>query len=203
MYTTNSPDRVSWFRPHLNISLSLIERAAGGRSVAIIDVGGGASTLVDDLLARGYQGITVLDISYAAIDLAKQRLKAQADRVHWIAADITKADLAPHTYDIWHDRAVFHFLTTPEERAAYVRSVRLAVKPGGHVIVATFGPEGPNRCSGLDVLRYDAASLQREFGDQFQLAESFQERHTTPSNTVQQFVYCHLRAVAFESASKV
>src|ERR1017187_1517352 len=133
VYTTKAPDQVSWYRPHLEISLSLIERAATGLSASIIDVGGGESTLVDDLLARGYQNITVLDISQAAFNVTKKRLKELAGRVSWITADVTKANLAPSAYDVWHDRAVFHFLTSMLQRAAYVNTVRHAVKQGGHV----------------------------------------------------------------------
>jgi len=193
VYATTPPDRISWYRPHLEISLSLIERGAGGRSTAIIDVGGGESTLVDDLLRRGYQNLTLLDISPTAIDVARKRLKEQAELVRWIAADITRADLPPDTYDVWHDRAVFHFLTSPRHRAAYVRTVAQSVKRGGHVIVAAFGPEGPVRCSGLDVERYDAESLHHEFGARFRLVESAKELHQTPFAKTQQFIYCFCR----------
>jgi 2-polyprenyl-3-methyl-5-hydroxy-6-metoxy-1,4-benzoquinol methylase len=193
VYATKAPDQVSWYRPHLEISLSLIERAAGGVSASIIDVGGGESTLVDDLLARGYQNITVLDISQAAIDVTKKRLKEAADGVHWIAADVTKVELAPAAYDVWHDRAVFHFLTSMEKRVAYVNSVARAVKHGGYVIVSTFGPEGPTKCSGLEVMRYDADSLHHQFGSRFRLIESSKELHHTPFGTAQQFLYCYCR----------
>jgi SAM-dependent methyltransferase len=193
VYATKAPDQVSWYRPHLEVSLSLIERAAGGFSASIIDVGGGESTLVDDLLARGYQYITVLDISQAAIDVTKERLKAAAERVDWITADVTKADLAPNTYDVWHDRAVFHFLTSIEQRVAYVQEVAHAVRTGGHVIVGTFGPEGPTKCCGLDVMRYDAESLHDQFGTHFRLVESSKELHHTPFGTTQQFLYCYCR----------
>jgi 2-polyprenyl-3-methyl-5-hydroxy-6-metoxy-1,4-benzoquinol methylase len=193
VYTSKTSDTVSWYRSHLEKSLSLIERAAVGFSASIIDVGGGESTLVDDLLARGYQNITVLDISQTAIDVTKDRLKTAAERVHWITADVTKADLASSVYDVWHDRAVFHFLTSIEQRVAYVRNVARAVKTGGHVIVGTFGPEGPTRCSGLDVMRYDAESLHDQFGTRFRLVESSKELHHTPFGTTQQFLYCYCR----------
>ena len=152
VHTVKAPQEFSWFSPHLEKSLALIVNAAKLVSASIIDVGGGSSTLVDDLMARGYRDVTVLDLSTAAIQVARERLGAVSERVHWLTADITKTELPNHAYDVWHDRAVFHFLTTPEERAAYVRRVASAVKPGGHVIIATFGPEGPNKCSGLDVL---------------------------------------------------
>ena len=193
VYTTKAPDQVSWYRPHLETSLTLIEQAAGGVSASIIDVGGGESTLVDDLLARGYQNITILDISQTAIDVTKERLKAAAERVQWITTDVTKADLAPSAYDVWHDRAVFHFLTSIEQRVAYVRNVARSVKMGGHVIVGTFGPEGPIRCSGLDVMRYDAEALHDQFGTRFRLVESSKELHRTPFGTTQQFLYCYCR----------
>jgi 2-polyprenyl-3-methyl-5-hydroxy-6-metoxy-1,4-benzoquinol methylase len=193
VYTAKATDQVNWYRPHLEISLSLIERAAAGLLASIIDVGGGESTLVDDLLARGYQNITVLDISQTAIDVTKKRLKEIAGRVNWIIADVTKADLAPNAYDVWQDRAVFHLLTSIEQRAAYVNTVRHAVKQGGHVIVGTSGPEGPAKCSGLDVMRYDAESLHNQFGTRFRLVESLKELHHTPFGTTQQFLYCYCR----------
>ena len=193
IYTEKAPDAVSWYRPHLETSLGLIERVAADRSNSIIDVGGGESTLVDDLLARAYQKISVLDISQAAIDASKKRLGNASERVHWLVVDITKVDLEPSAYDVWHDRAVFHFLTSPSDRLAYVRQVAQAVKRGGHVIVSTFGPEGPTRCSGLDVVRYDAESLHREFGVHFRLLGSSKELHRTPFETVQQFLYCYCR----------
>ena len=196
VYRSKAPDQVSWFRPHLETSLALIERAAGNRQASIIDVGGGASTLVDDLLGRGYRNVTVLDISQAAIDTAKKRLGEASASVEWLCADVTQATLAAQTCDVWHDRAVFHFLIQPEERLAYVRNVALAVWPGGHVIVSTFGPEGPIKCSGLDVMRYDAESLHREFGRRFRLVDSSEELHHTPFGTVQQFVYCYCRLEA-------
>jgi len=190
VYRSKTPDAVSWYRPHLEKSLVLIRRSASDLSAAIIDVGGGESTLVDDLLADGYRDVTVLDISPTAIETAGKRLGSNADYVIWLAADITEVDLPEHRYDVWHDRAVFHFLTEPGQRAAYVRQVARSVKPGGHVIVATFGPEGPQKCSGLDVVRYDADALHDEFGVDFQLVESMTELHETPFGTTQQFVYC-------------
>lgn len=193
VYTKKAPESVSWYRPHLETSLALIARAAPESSASIIDVGGGTSTLVDDLLARGYRNITILDVSQTAIDLARKRLGPAAARVHWLAADITEAQLEPLAYDVWHDRAVFHFLTAPAERLAYVRNVARSVKPGGNVIVSTFGPQGPTTCSGLDVLRYDAAGLHHEFGARFRLVESSAELHHTPFGTTQQFLYCYCR----------
>lgn len=193
VYTQKAPDAVSWYRPHLETSLALIERAAGNKSASIIDVGGGESTLVDDLLARGFQDITVLDVSQVAIEAAKKRLGELAERVHWLVADITQAELQPRAYEVWHDRAVFHFLTASQDRVAYVWQVARSVKPGGHVIVSTFGLQGPAKCSGLDVVRYDAESLQKEFGTTFRLVESTTELHQTPFGTTQQFLYCRFR----------
>ncbi|MCU1260172.1 MAG: Methyltransferase type 12 [Bryobacterales bacterium] len=191
VFGAKAPDEVSWFRPHLETSLCLIELVAGDSSSRVIDVGGGESTLVDDLVARGYRNITVLDISSVAIDYTKNRLGSASEQVQWLVADVTEAELPPNTYDVWHDRAVFHFLTEPAQRLAYVRQVALAVKPGGHVIVAAFGPEGPNKCSGLDAVRYDADSLHAEFGVRFRLMESSKELHRTPFGTTQQFLYCY------------
>jgi 2-polyprenyl-3-methyl-5-hydroxy-6-metoxy-1,4-benzoquinol methylase len=193
VYAGKAPEAVSWYRPHLETSLGLIERAIAGYSASIIDIGGGESTLVDDLLARGYQNISVLDVSQTAINVTNKRLGLAAGRVHWLTADITEVQLQRGAYDVWHDRAVFHFLTVEEHRAAYVRKVAHAVKPGGHVIVSTFGPEGPSKCSGLDVIRYDAESLHVQFGVRFRLVESSKELHSTPFGTTQQFLFCYCR----------
>jgi SAM-dependent methyltransferase len=193
IYKEKAANAVSWYRPHLDKSLALIEKSAPSCSASIIDVGGGESTLVDDLLARGYEHITVLDIAQTAVDANRKRLGKASERVHWLAADITKAQLPPSAYDVWHDRAVFHFLTTTSDRVAYVRQVARAVRHGGHVIVATFGPEGPMKCSGLDVVRYDADSLHSEFGIHFRLLDSCNELHHTPFGTIQQFLYCYCK----------
>jgi 2-polyprenyl-3-methyl-5-hydroxy-6-metoxy-1,4-benzoquinol methylase len=135
----------------------------------------------------------VLDVSRTALDVTKKRLGLLAEQVNWIVADITQVQLESFAYDVWHDRAVFHFLTSIEQRAAYVRNVAKAVKPGGHVIVSTFGPEGPTICSGLEVMRYDAESLHNEFGTHFRLVESLKELHRTPFGTTQQFLYCYCK----------
>jgi SAM-dependent methyltransferase len=190
VYGTKAPEELSWFRPHLETSLSFIERAAPDRTSRIIDVGGGESTLVDDLLAHGYRNLTNLDISRTAIDVTRARLGVLADSVEWLVADITTTDLPANAYDVWHDRAVFHFLTDAAERRAYVERVSKSVKRGGHAIVGTFGPDGPTKCSGLDVRRYDAESLHGEFGKNFRLIDSLKELHQTPFGTIQQFLYC-------------
>ena len=200
IYSEKAPSDVSWYRAHLETSLSLIERTAPSRAASVIDVGGGESTLVDDLLSRGFENITVLDISQLAIDANRRRLGKAAERVHWLVADITKVELDHSAYDVWHDRAVFHFFTKASERAAYVRQVAHAVKGGGHVIISTFGPEGPTKCSGLEVARYDAEALHDEFGIDFQKLGSSSELHRTPFGTIQQFVYCYCRKSG-ESAS--
>jgi len=193
VYASKAPDAVSWYRPHLETSLELIEKVAKAHSTSIIDVGGGESTLVDDLLAHEYSNLSVLDVSQTAIEVTKRRLGHAAERVHWIIGDITNTELSPSSYDLWHDRAVFHFLRSVNERAAYVRQVAKAVRPGGHVLVSTFGPEGPTKCSGLEVVRYDAESLHAEFGVHFRLLESLKELHKTPFGTIQQFLYCLCR----------
>jgi 2-polyprenyl-3-methyl-5-hydroxy-6-metoxy-1,4-benzoquinol methylase len=193
VFTTKKPEAVSWYRPHLETSLKLVERAAHSHSASIIDIGAGESTLVDDLLARGYENITVLDVSQTALEVTKKRLGLLAEQVNWIVADITQAHLESFAYDVWHDRAVFHFLTSNEQRAGYVRNVVKAVNPGGHVIVSTFGPEGPTKCSGLEVMRYDAELLHSEFGTRFRLIESLKELHRTPFGTTQQFLYCYCK----------
>jgi SAM-dependent methyltransferase len=191
VYSSKSSTSVSWYAPHLAHSTQLIERAAPDRDARIIDVGGGASTLVDDLLDHGYRSLTVLDLSEEALGVAKGRLGARASDVVWLAADATTAELPAAYYDVWHDRAVFHFLTDSSDRRRYVENVMRAVRPGGHVIIATFGLEGPERCSGLEVVRYDAEGLHREFGSPFQKVDSVHERHTTPWGSEQEFVYCY------------
>jgi len=189
IYGEKAADAVSWYRPHLEKSLELIEHATHGLSASIIDVGGGESTLVDDLLARRYRNITILDISQTAIDVTKKRLGSASKNIHWLIGDITNVELEPCSYDVWHDRAVFHFLTAADARMAYVRQVAKAVKAGCHVIISTFLPEGPTKCSGLDVGRYNAESLHEEFGVRFQLPGSSTELYQVPFGTTQQFLY--------------
>src|SRR5262245_22900628 len=142
VYTSKGADEVSWFRPHLERSIAFLEAAGIPRAAAVIDVGGGASTFVDDLLDRGYENLTILDVSQTALDAARVRLGERGSRVRWICADITDASLPEAAYDFWHDRAVFHFLRDPRARERYVAAVRRSLKPGGHIVVATFGPHG-------------------------------------------------------------
>ena len=201
VYRTRRAEQVSWYRPHLEISLQLIGEALPGGKGRIIDVGGGESTLVDDLLAMGYQAVEVLDLSETALQAARQRLGVSASHVRWHCGDVTRYPLEPACFDLWHDRAVFHFLTRPEDRAAYVRQVASAVKPGGHVIVAAFGPKGPTRCSGLQVVRYSADALHAEFGVEFQLLKHVTELHRTPAGAEQQFVYCLCNVAQRRTAS--
>ena len=196
VYSTKSATEVSWFQEHAALSLKLIREAGVPTSASIIDVGGGASTLVDDLLANDYGNVTVLDLSEAALTAAKVRLGPQAGGVQWLEANVLEAELPKHAYDVWHDRAVFHFLTTVEDRHAYVRAVLRAVKPGGLVFVATFAEDGPTTCSGLPVMRYSASELHAEFGTPFELLRHEKEAHHTPAGRVQQFVYCFCRKLA-------
>jgi len=196
VYRTKGPDQVSWFQAEARLSRQLIEAAAPDRSAAIIDIGAGASTLVDGLLHAGYRDLTVIDLSPAALELAQTRLGPLARSVTWHAADALDVPLAQHAFDVWHDRAVFHFLTAPADRARYVAQVRHAVRPGGLVIVATFAEDGPLRCSGLEVARYAPGALHAEFGDGFELVESHRELHTTPSGATQAFTYCVCRVGA-------
>jgi len=193
IYQTKAPTQVSWYQEHARLSLRLIADTGIDRADPIIDVGGGTSTLVDDLLADGYQHLTVLDISASALQTAQQRLGVRATAVTWIEADITQAQLPGQFYAVWHDRAVFHFLTQPHDRQRYIQAVRHAVKPGGHVIVATFALDGPPQCSGLNVTRYNPDSLHHEFGEDFQLLTSTRETHVTPFGTEQKFIYCYCR----------
>jgi SAM-dependent methyltransferase len=193
VYGTKSPDAVSWFAPHLETSLNLIHEATQDKAASIIDIGGGEATLVDDLLAEAFTDLSVLDISQRAIDVARGRIGKNADQVHWYCADIIQATLPQNYFDVWHDRAVFHFLTDAAQREIYVEHVMRSVKHGGHVIMSTFGPEGPEKCSGLDVVRYDAEHLHGQFGKTFKLINSTTEVHNTPMGTTQQFLYCFCR----------
>jgi ubiquinone/menaquinone biosynthesis C-methylase UbiE len=190
VYRTKRESDVSWYRPHLDLSLDFILRTGAGPDAHILDVGGGASTLVDDLLARGFRHVTVVDIAEAALEAAKQRLGDRAREVEWRQGDIVTLDLPSESIDVWHDRAVFHFLTNEADRKAYIDRVCCAVKSGGHVVLATFGPEGPEKCSGLPVVRYAPDALHAEFGDAFRMVEHLDERHRTPWGTEQEFVYC-------------
>jgi SAM-dependent methyltransferase len=196
VYTSKATTEVSWFQEHADLSLKLIRQTKVPISASIIDVGGGASTFVDDLLRHGYQSVTVLDLSGAALTAAKARLGARADSVMWIEGNILDVGFPVHAYDVWHDRAVFHFLTTEEERHAYVQQVLRAVKPGGLVIVATFAEDGPTQCSGLPVIRYSAGELHDQFGEPFVLLGHEKESHRTPTGKEQKFVYCFCRKVA-------
>lgn len=190
VYTQKRPDEVSWFLETATQSLDLINAIAPQPSDAIIDVGGGASRLVDALLAAGFSDLSILDLSAAALKAAQDRLGDKASRVQWIEADITQVELTPVRYDIWHDRAVFHFMTTKEQRAAYKRNLTNALRPSGHVIIATFAENGPEKCSGLPVQRYSVEALSAELGPDFTLIKSCREAHRTPWGSVQEFIYC-------------
>lgn len=196
VYSAKGAESVSWYAPKLERSLALIEGLGLPPTARIIDVGGGASTLARDLLDRGFERPSVLDISAAAVDLAKAQLGEFEARVDWIVGDVTSVALPAARFDVWHDRAVFHFLTDEESRRRYVAQVLRAVKPGGFVIVATFGPQGPTQCSGLDVVRYSDDALHAEFGAAFEKLSSSTEVHTTPWGSEQAFLYCLCRTGA-------
>jgi SAM-dependent methyltransferase len=193
IYRNKLPTQVSWYQPHALRSLELIRRVSPRPDGAIIDVGGGASTLIDDLLDAGYRDLTVLDLSATALALARDRLGTRANTVRWVEADVLEASLPKTAYSLWHDRAAFHFLTAPGDRARYVAQVRRAVRPGGVVLVATFADDGPTRCSGLEVARYSPEGLHAEFGTSFHLMSSEREEHLTPAGVRQAFVYCLCR----------
>lgn len=193
IYRTKPPHQLSWFQAEPRTSLDLIRRAVPDVNAAIIDVGGGASTLVDRLHSAGYRRLTVLDLSPSALETARGRLGPGADDVTWIEADVLTADLPPGHFDLWHDRAVFHFLTAAADRARYVDQVRTALRPGGHVIVATFADDGPEMCSGLPVRRYAAEDLAAALGTGFELVETRREVHVTPRGTQQPFTWVAAR----------
>ena len=193
VYRRKADQQTSWFSPHLSTSLSLIKRAGVTSNAPAIDVGGGSSTLVDDLLDLGFDDVTVLDLAEPALERSKARLGARAQDVHWVVGDIINVQLEPAHYGLWHDRAVFHFLTDPEARQRYVEQAWSALRPGGHIIVATFGHGGPEQCSGLDVVRYDDEELHQAFGARFEKVGAKQERHRTPWGAEQEFTYCYCR----------
>src|ERR1700682_5754100 len=194
VYATKGTAALSWYQQHARRSLDLINRTALPKDAAIIDVGGGDSCLIDDLLGEVYSDVTVLDLSRAALNRARARWgNAAGRRAAWLEGDILKVNLPAEAFDIWHDRAVFHFLTTSEQRRAYIRAVERAVRPGGHVIVATFAEDGPTRCSGLPVNRYSAARLHGTVGAAFQLVGSERDTHRTPAGVDQPFTYCWCR----------
>ncbi len=195
VYREKAEDEVSWFQEKAGHSLSLIAKTGVDRSAKIVDVGGGASRLVDGLLDAGYEGVTVVDIAEAALLKARARLGARAERVRWIASDVlgwTPSDV----FDVWHDRAVFHFMVRAEDRAAYLATMRRAVKRGGHVILATFAENGPERCSGLPVQRYEPESLAAELGPGLRLIESLRDEHVTPAGKAQAFQYSRFERIA-------
>ena len=197
VYTTKATDAVSWYRPHLDRSLEFIDGLALAPDAPILDVGAGASTLVDDLLARGFRAVTVNDLADAALDHSRARIANLPSPAHgaarFLAGDITTLALPIAHYALWHDRAVFHFLTDPAQRRAYVEQATRALRPGGHLLIATFAPDGPERCSGLPVCRYDAGTLAAEFAPHFCAIADAREQHPTPFGTTQWFQYVLMR----------
>lgn len=192
VYETKAETEVSWYQDHPDSSLALIKGSGLGVTARIIDVGGGASRLVDDLLELGYASLTVLDIAQAALERTRRRLGERAARVEWLAADVTRWT-PPCRFDLWHDRAVFHFLTDPADRAAYAAAMAAAIPAGGQTVIGTFAPDGPERCSGLPIRRYDAAGLASEFTAHFEPVDAMTEDHLTPAGKVQRFQFCRLR----------
>jgi cyclopropane fatty-acyl-phospholipid synthase-like methyltransferase len=192
VYATKGESEVSWFQESPAISLEMIRQANLDHGAAIIDIGGGASRLVDCLLQKGYRSIAVLDLSAAALEAAKKRIGPTAANIDWIVADVTTWQPAG-PYDVWHDRAAFHFLTEPRDRAAYLERLRSALRPGGQAIIGTFALDGPEKCSGLPVQRYDGKSLASELGPSFELLDSRTETHHTPWNSTQAFQFSRFR----------
>ncbi len=191
VYTEKGEAQTSWFRPRLDESLRLIDTLDVAHDRPVLDVGGGRSTLVDDLLSRGFSDVSVLDLSSVALEETRQRLGAKADAVHWIVGDVTASELSPVA--LWHDRAVFHFLVDAGDRARYVAAASRAVQPGGYLIIGVFAADGPERCSGLPVARYDAPALAGLFKDSFELIANSRDVHHTPSGGSQAFTYVVLR----------
>ncbi len=189
VYRTKATDQVSWFQREAERSRSLIVQLVPFHDTAIIDVGAGASTLVDGLVAAGYHNITLLDLSPAALAISRERLGAEGASVQGIAGDVRSVELPLDAFDLWHDRALFHFLTEPADRRRYLDQLHRTLRPGGYVVMATFSLDGPTRCSGLDVVRYSPETLLHELGDQFELVSGQGETHQTPSGGTQQFAY--------------
>jgi ubiquinone/menaquinone biosynthesis C-methylase UbiE len=195
LYSRNG-EHCSWFQPTLGRSLAIIERLGPCTGCTAIDVGSGASTLVDDLLARGFSEVTLADLSSVALDLTRSRLGDRSEHVRFIVGDITKQLLPERAFDLWHDRALFHFLLDVETRAAYLRQLWRALRPGGYVVIATFGPNGPDKCSGLPALRYDDQTLHGLLGEEeFEELGCETEIHETPGGVRQEFLYCWFRRV--------
>ncbi len=194
VYATKDERSVSWFQERPDISLELIHATGVDLSAPIVDIGGGASRLVDALVDEGFEAITVLDLSDKALAASKARLGAKAAQVRWVAADVTTWQPS-QSYDVWHDRAALHFLTEPKDQAAYAQRVAKAVRSGGHVIIGTFAPDGPERCSGLPVIRHDAASLAALLGPTFELVESKCHDHQTPAGITQRFQFSRFRRI--------
>ncbi len=192
VYKSKHETEVSWFQQRPSISLELIKASGGALNDPIIDIGGGASRLVDALLDDGYTAVTVLDISESALNAAKVRLGQRASEVRWLVADVTAWQPSEH-YTVWHDRAAFHFLTEPAERAAYVGHLSRALLTGDHAIIATFAPDGPERCSGLPIVRYDGAALGQALGPAFEFLETRPDDHRTPSSGIQKFQFSRFR----------
>lgn len=192
VYQTKSPLEVSWYQREPEVSLALIDRARIDPTAPVIDVGGGASVLVDRLLARGFEQVSVLDVSAKALAHAQTRLGDRAHAVEWLEADVTQFR-PPHRFQLWHDRAVFHFLTDPEDRRAYVTALMESLEPGGYLIIATFAIGGPEKCSGLDICQYDAARMGAELGAEFELQEEVGETHATPAGKEQRFIFLRYR----------
>lgn len=199
VYRTKRADELSWFQQEPTLSLDLIRRAVPDTSAHVIDIGGGVSTLVDGLLRAGYSNVSVLDLSVTALAQTRARLGDAAWRARWLEADVLTAALPEARVDLWHDRAVFHFLTKADDRHAYIAQVRRAVRHGGYVLIATFADDGPTKCSGLSVARYSAQTLHGAFGEPFQLLKTVREQHVTPAGTRQSFVYCVCRFVPHAS----
>lgn len=190
-YTTKLNEQLGWYRPHLETSLGWIMELGLTKDAQIIDVGGGVSTLVDDLLSEGYRFIVILDLSKQALSLAKTRLGSKAELVTWLEGDIASVELPGLHFDLWHDRATFHFLTKPEQQRGYINNLMRALKPGGHLIIATFAPEAPPKCNGLPVQRYTVEQLERVLGEEFGLRRSHKEQHIAPGGVEQMHLYCH------------
>ncbi len=193
VYAAKPAERLGWYEPHLQTSFAWIEACELPEDAALIDIGGGASTLADDLHKAGYRSITVLDVSDQALCVAREQMGDRAAQITWAVDDITSTELMPNYYELWHDRAVFHFLTMPDQQKRYRDNLLRALRPGGHLIIGVFAPEAPARCSGLQVQRYSLDELHQVLGSELQLQRTRKELHLTPNGVEQMYLYCHFR----------
>jgi len=193
VYSTKPANCLGWYEPHLQISMTWLKELGLDKDIQIIDIGSGASTFVDDLFLEGYQNITILDISKTALSVTRERLHSLAKQPLFLEGDITSINLPTNKYNVWHDRAVFHFLTEQKQQRSYLNNLHDGLKPGGHLVIGTFAPEAPPKCSGLPVQRYSLETLENTLGVEYRLEQHCKQLHITPGGVEQIYLYCQFR----------